>query len=45
MGQLGNRNYDPFTSRGPNNSGWTFPEVGVSLGPYELTATLTEGPG
>ncbi|MEM9218559.1 MAG: PPC domain-containing protein [Cyanobacteria bacterium P01_F01_bin.150] len=38
---LGNRNYDPFTSR--SGSAWTFPEVGVFYGPYELTATLTDG--
>ncbi|MEM9002138.1 MAG: pre-peptidase C-terminal domain-containing protein, partial [Cyanobacteria bacterium P01_F01_bin.86] len=37
---LGNRNYDPYIDR--SGSGWTFPEVGVFYGPYELTATLTE---
>ncbi|MEO1396053.1 MAG: DVUA0089 family protein [Cyanobacteria bacterium J06634_5] len=41
VSQLGNRNYDPFVER--SGSGWTFPEVGVHVGPYELTATLTEG--
>jgi len=41
VSQLGNRNYDPFTVR--SGSGWTFPEVGVYFGPYELTASLTEG--
>ncbi|ACB54023.1 hypothetical protein cce_4675 [Crocosphaera subtropica ATCC 51142] len=39
VSQLGNRNYDPFVSR--SGSGWTFPEVGVNFGSYELTATLT----
>ena len=44
VSQLGNRNYDPFTAR--SGSGWTFPEVGVFNGFYELTATLTtDGPG
>ncbi len=41
VSQLGNRNYDPFTVR--SGSGWTFPEVGVFYGDYELTATLIEG--
>ncbi|MEB3356616.1 MAG: serine hydrolase [Synechococcales bacterium] len=41
VSQLGNRNYDPFTAR--SGSGWTFPEVGVFNGFYDLTATLTEG--
>ncbi|MEM1293469.1 MAG: hypothetical protein AAGH67_18560, partial [Cyanobacteria bacterium P01_H01_bin.162] len=40
---LGNRNYDPFTPL--SGSGWTFPEVGVFYGDYDLTATLTEGGG
>ena len=35
---LGNRNYDPNVSR--SGSGWTFPEVGVFFGDYELTASL-----
>ncbi|NEP19131.1 MAG: calcium-binding protein, partial [Leptolyngbya sp. SIO4C1] len=38
---LGNRNYDPNVAR--SGSAWTFPEVGVFFGPYELTATLTDG--
>ncbi|MEM7061675.1 MAG: pre-peptidase C-terminal domain-containing protein [Cyanobacteria bacterium P01_B01_bin.77] len=38
---LGNRTYDPFTFR--SGSAWTFPEVGVFYGPYELTAILTAG--
>ena len=41
VSQLGNRNYDPNVAR--SGSGWTFPEVGVFFGPYELTATLTDG--
>ncbi|NEP18910.1 MAG: D-alanyl-D-alanine carboxypeptidase [Leptolyngbya sp. SIO4C1] len=41
VSQLGNRNYDPSTAN--SGSGWTFPEVGVFFGPYELTATLTDG--
>ncbi|MGD1930563.1 MAG: pre-peptidase C-terminal domain-containing protein [Leptolyngbyaceae cyanobacterium] len=41
VSQLGNRNYDPNVAR--SGSGWTFPEVGVFFGPYELTATLNEG--
>ncbi|NEP19781.1 MAG: D-alanyl-D-alanine carboxypeptidase, partial [Leptolyngbya sp. SIO4C1] len=41
VSQLGNRNYDPFVFR--DGSGWTFPEVGVFNGFYELTATLTKG--
>ncbi|MEO1396045.1 MAG: amidase family protein [Cyanobacteria bacterium J06634_5] len=41
VSQLGNRNYDPFVSR--TGSGWTFPEVGINNGFYDLTATLTEG--
>ncbi|MGD1932189.1 MAG: pre-peptidase C-terminal domain-containing protein [Leptolyngbyaceae cyanobacterium] len=41
VSQLGNRNYNPFDTR--SGSGWTFPEAGVFVGPYELTATLTEG--
>ena len=41
VSQLGNRHYDPLTAR--SGSGWTFPEVGVFNGVYELTATLTEG--
>ena len=40
---LGNRNYDPFTQF--SGSAWTFPEVGVFFGDYDLTATLTEGGG
>ena len=40
---LGNRNYDPFTPL--SGTGWTFPEVGVFYGDYDLTATLTEGDG
>ncbi|MGB3533713.1 MAG: pre-peptidase C-terminal domain-containing protein [Microcoleaceae cyanobacterium] len=40
VSQLGNSNYDPFTIR--SGSGWTFPEVGVFYGPYDLTATLTD---
>ena len=40
---LGNRNYDPFVEL--SGSGWTFPEVGVFYGDYDLTATLTEGGG
>ncbi|MEL6397650.1 MAG: pre-peptidase C-terminal domain-containing protein [Cyanobacteria bacterium J06626_4] len=40
---LGNRNYDPNLEF--SGSGWTFPEVGVFFGEYELTATLTEGGG
>ncbi|MEM9220368.1 MAG: PPC domain-containing protein [Cyanobacteria bacterium P01_F01_bin.150] len=40
VSQLGNRNYDPFTAR--SGSGWTFPEVGVFNGFYELTATLMD---
>ncbi|MEM7061670.1 MAG: pre-peptidase C-terminal domain-containing protein [Cyanobacteria bacterium P01_B01_bin.77] len=40
VSHLGNRNYDPFVNR--SGSGWTFPEVGVFNGFYELTATLTE---
>ncbi|MGD1932669.1 MAG: pre-peptidase C-terminal domain-containing protein [Leptolyngbyaceae cyanobacterium] len=43
VSQLGNRNYDPFVER--SGSGWTFPEVGIFFGDYELTATLTEGGG
>ena len=43
VSQLGNRNYDPFVER--SGSGWTFPEVGVFFGSYELTATLTDGGG
>ncbi|MEM7061661.1 MAG: pre-peptidase C-terminal domain-containing protein [Cyanobacteria bacterium P01_B01_bin.77] len=41
VSQLGNRNYDPFVSR--SGSGWTFPEIGVNNGFYDLTATLTVG--
>ena len=41
VSQLGNRNYNPNVAR--SGSGWTFPEVGVFYGPYELTATLSEG--
>ncbi|MEM9212789.1 MAG: SGNH/GDSL hydrolase family protein [Cyanobacteria bacterium P01_F01_bin.150] len=40
VSQLGNRNYDPFVSR--SGSGWTFPEIGVNNGFYELTATLED---
>ncbi|MEM6839446.1 MAG: PPC domain-containing protein [Cyanobacteria bacterium P01_C01_bin.120] len=40
---LGNRNYDPFVQF--SGSAWTFPEVGVFFGGYELTASLTEGDG
>ena len=46
VSQLGNRNYDPFVQF--SGTGWTFPEVGVFYGNYELTATLNEtggGPG
>jgi Ca2+-binding RTX toxin-like protein len=39
VSQLGNRDYDPFTLG--SGSGFTFPEVGVFHGPYELTATLS----
>ncbi|MEM1281696.1 MAG: pre-peptidase C-terminal domain-containing protein, partial [Cyanobacteria bacterium P01_H01_bin.152] len=41
VSQLGNRNYDPNVQF--SGSGWTFPEVGVFFGDYELTATLTAG--
>ncbi|MEM8830551.1 MAG: pre-peptidase C-terminal domain-containing protein [Cyanobacteria bacterium P01_G01_bin.19] len=41
VSQLGNRNYDPFVFR--DGSGWTFPEVGVFNGFYELTASLGDG--
>ncbi|MEL6555703.1 MAG: pre-peptidase C-terminal domain-containing protein, partial [Cyanobacteria bacterium J06621_11] len=41
VSQLGNRDYDPFTAR--SGSGWTFPEIGVFNGFYDLTATLTDG--
>ncbi|MEO0987541.1 MAG: pre-peptidase C-terminal domain-containing protein [Cyanobacteria bacterium J06639_14] len=37
---LGNRNYDPFTQF--SGSGWTFPEVGVFYGDYDLTASLID---
>ena len=40
VSQLGNRNYDPNEAR--SGSGWTFPEVGVFYGPYELTASLVD---
>ncbi|MEL7521475.1 MAG: pre-peptidase C-terminal domain-containing protein, partial [Cyanobacteria bacterium J06553_1] len=40
VSQLGNRNYDPFIAR--SGSGWTFPEVGVNNGFYDLMATLTD---
>ncbi|NEP19566.1 MAG: D-alanyl-D-alanine carboxypeptidase, partial [Leptolyngbya sp. SIO4C1] len=40
---LGNRNYDPNVEG--SGSGWTFPEVGVFFGDYDLTATLTEEGG
>ena len=43
VSQLGNDNYDPFVER--SGSGWTFPEVGVFFGDYELTASLVEGNG
>ncbi|MEL7330659.1 MAG: pre-peptidase C-terminal domain-containing protein [Cyanobacteria bacterium J06560_2] len=39
ISQLGNRNYDPNVES--SGSGWTFPEIGVFFGSYELTATLT----
>ena len=39
----GNRNYDPNVEG--SGSGWTFPEVGVFFGEYELTASLAEGNG
>jgi hypothetical protein len=42
VSQLGNRNYDPLIAR--SGSGWTFPEVGVFFGPYELTASLIDTP-
>ncbi|MGD1930412.1 MAG: DVUA0089 family protein [Leptolyngbyaceae cyanobacterium] len=41
VSQLGNRNYDPNVEF--SGSGWTFPEVGVLFGSYELIATITEG--
>ncbi|MEM9274637.1 MAG: DVUA0089 family protein [Cyanobacteria bacterium P01_F01_bin.143] len=40
VSQLGNRNYDPNVER--SGSGWTFPEVGIFYGPYELTASLAD---
>ncbi len=43
VSQLGNRNYDPNVEG--SGSGWTFPEVGVFFGEYELTASLAEGNG
>ena len=43
VSQLGNRNYDPFVQ--VSGTGWTFPEVGVFYGLYDLTATLAEGEG
>ncbi|MEM8827922.1 MAG: pre-peptidase C-terminal domain-containing protein [Cyanobacteria bacterium P01_G01_bin.19] len=41
VSQLGNRNYDPNVAE--SGSGWTFPEVGVYWGEYELTASLVDG--
>ncbi|MEM7580192.1 MAG: D-alanyl-D-alanine carboxypeptidase, partial [Cyanobacteria bacterium P01_A01_bin.80] len=41
VSQLGNRNYDPNVEF--SGSGWTFPEVGVFFGSYELTASLVDG--
>ena len=41
VSQLGNDNYDPNVAR--SGSGWTFPEVGVFFGDYELTVTLGDG--
>ena len=38
VSQLGNRNYD--TNEAKSGSGWSFPEVGVHFGPYELTVSL-----
>lgn len=38
---LGNSNYDPNVAR--SGSAWTFPEVGVFFGPYELTASIEDG--
>ena len=43
ISQLGNRNYDPFVEL--SGTGWTFPEVGVFNGFYDLTATLTDSDG
>ena len=43
VSQLGNRNYNPFEQF--SGTGWTFPEVGVFFGAYELTATLTASDG
>ena len=43
VSQLDNRNYDPNVQF--SGSGWTFPEVGVFFGNYNLTASLTEGSG
>ena len=40
VSQLGNDNYDPNVAR--SGSGWTFPEVGVFNGFYDLTATLED---
>ncbi|MGD1919671.1 MAG: DVUA0089 family protein [Pleurocapsa sp.] len=41
VSQLGNDNYNPNVAR--SGSGWTFPEVGVFFGPYELTASIGDG--
>ncbi len=41
VSQLGNRNYNPNVAR--SGSGWTFPEIGVFNGFYDLTATLVDG--
>ncbi|MEM6716165.1 MAG: PPC domain-containing protein, partial [Cyanobacteria bacterium P01_C01_bin.147] len=40
VSHLGNRNYDPFVQL--SGTGWTFPEVGVFNGFYDLTVTLTD---
>ena len=42
VSQLGNTSYNPLVEDNlSNGSGWSFPEIGVYFGEYELTATLT----
>ncbi|WP_048752935.1 PPC domain-containing protein, partial [Crocosphaera watsonii] len=43
VAQLGNRTYNPFDATDGSGSGRIFPDFGINIGEYELTATLEDG--
>ncbi|MEM8778135.1 MAG: DVUA0089 family protein, partial [Cyanobacteria bacterium P01_G01_bin.49] len=46
VSQLGNTSYDPLVEDNlSNGSGWSFPELGIYYGEYELNVELASGEG